>query len=65
MVVDMKQQYIKPSMEVVNVQQQGYILAGSITDIDGNTDIDYGGGGHIDPMAPDFSDDFDLDAALP
>ena len=61
----MKQQYIKPSMEVVNVQQQGYILAGSVTDIDGNTDIDYGGGGHVDPMAPDFGDGFDLDAALP
>jgi len=59
----MKKQYVNPSLEVVKIHQQGNILTGSITDISGNTDIDYGGGGHGDPMAPEFFDEFEVDAA--
>jgi hypothetical protein len=59
----MKKQYFIPSLEVVEIQPQAYILTGSIVDIDGNTDIDYGGGGHGEPMAPEFFDEFEVDAA--
>ena len=58
----MKKQYVNPSLEVVEILQQGNILTESITDIDGNTDIDYGGGGHGEPMAPEFFNDFEFDA---
>lgn len=61
----MKKQYFIPSLEVVEIQPQAYILTGSIVDVEGNTDIDYGGGGHVDPMAPEFGDDFDFDASSP
>jgi len=53
----MKKQYVNPSLEVVKIQQLGYILTESIVDIEGNTDIDYGGGGHGEPMAPEFLDE--------
>ena len=59
----MKKHYFNPSLEVVKIQQLGYILTESITDIAGNTDINYGGGGHGDPMAPEFLDEFEIDAA--
>ena len=61
----MKKLYLNPSLEVVEIQQQAYILTGSIVDIDSNTDIGYGGGDHVDPMAPEFGDDFDFDASSP
>ena len=60
----MKKQYVNPSMEVVKIQQQCNILAGSIDAIDGNADIDYGGGGHVDPMAPEFFDEFGINATF-
>jgi hypothetical protein len=49
----MKKHYLNPSLEVVEIQQQCKILSDSskISDIEGNTDIDYGGGGHVEPMA--------------
>lgn len=56
----MKKQYLKPSLEVVEIQQQCNILAGSITGIDGDADIGYGGGGTVTPMAPELGDDFDF-----
>ena len=59
----MKKQYVNPSLEVVKIQQLGCILTESITDIEGNTDINYGGGGHGEPMAPEFFDEFEIDAA--
>ena len=59
----MKKKYVNPSLEVVELQQQGNILTESIVDIAGNTDIDYGGGGHGEPMAPEFFDEFEVDAA--
>jgi hypothetical protein len=59
----MKKQYVNPPLEVVKIQQLGYILTESIVDIAGNTDIDYGGGGHGEPMAPEFFDEFEVDAA--
>jgi len=57
----MKKQYVNPSLEVVKIQQRGCVLTESIVDIEGNTDIDYGGGGHVDPMAPEFLDDYEID----
>ncbi len=59
----MKKQYVNPSLEVVAIQQLGCILTESIVDIAGNTDIGYGGGGHGEPMAPEFFDEFEVDAA--
>jgi len=57
----MKKQYVNPSMKVVKIHQRGCILTGSIVNITGNTEIDYGGGGHVDPMAPKYDDDWDAD----
>jgi len=51
-------------MEVVKIQQRGCMLTGSIVDITGNTEIDYGGGGHVDPMAPEFFDEFEINATF-
>ena len=59
----MKKKYVNPSLEIVKIQQRGCVLTESIVDIEGNTDIDYGGGGHGDPMAPEFFDEFEVDAA--
>lgn len=58
----MKKHYFNPSLEVVEIQQQGCVLTESIVDIEGNADIDYGGGGHGEPMAPEFFDDFFISA---
>ncbi len=56
----MKKLYVTPSLEVVEIQQQGYILTGSIIDINGgDTGIGYGGGGHVEPTSRMFIDDFD------
>ena len=63
----MKKQYVNPSLEVVKIQQRGCVLTDSIVDIvdiAGNTDIDYGGGGHSEPMAPEFFDEFEVDATF-
>ena len=60
----MKKQYVNPSLEVVKIQQRGCVLTDSIVDIvdiAGNTDINYGGGGHGDPMAREFFDEFEID----
>ncbi len=50
-------------MEVVKIQQLGCILTESIVDIKSDTDIGYGDGGHGEPMAPKFFDEFEVDAA--
>lgn len=42
-------------MEVIEIQEQCNILDSSITDLDGNTDIEYGGGGVEEPMARKFN----------
>ena len=42
----MKKNYQKPTMNVVKIQHQSHILAGSLTSTGGNTNITYGGGGH-------------------
>ena len=57
----MKKNYLIPSMEIVEIQQKGNILIGSITDIEGNIDINYGGGGCVEPMAPELGDNFGFD----
>ena len=59
----MKKQYVNPSLEVVKILQLGCILTESIVDIKSDTDIGYGGGGHGEPMAPEFFDEFEVDAA--
>ena len=51
----MKKHYFNPSMEVIEIQEQCNILDSSITDLDGNTDIEYGGGGVEEPMARKFN----------
>ena len=55
----MKRQYLNPSIEVIEIRQQCNILTGSVTDVTGNTGIGYGGGGHVEPTAPGFDDEFD------
>lgn len=58
----MKKHYLNLSMEVEEIQQEGNILSGSkVNGIDGNTNIGYGGGGHVEPMARELDDDFDFD----
>ena len=47
-------------MEVVKIQQQCNILAGSIDAIDGNSGIDYGGGGHVHPSSSTSSESMPL-----
>lgn len=47
----MKTHYLKPSLEVVEIQQHGDILIVSINNVQTNTNIDYGGGNVVTPMA--------------
>ena len=65
----MKKQYVNLSLEVVEIQQRGSILAGSVDEIDSNADVGYGGAGtgtgSSEPMGrefeleEDFNEDFD------
>jgi len=42
----MKKKYMKPTMMVVTLQQQGIICTStSVSRVNSNADIDYGGGG--------------------
>ncbi len=41
----MKRNYIQPAMFAVRLWQQSQILTGSITDVEGNVDVNYGGEG--------------------
>ena len=42
----MKKAYLKPTMMVVTLQQQGIICTSNdVSRVSGNTDIDYGGSG--------------------
>jgi hypothetical protein len=52
----MKKVYFPATMTVVEFQQRSHILAGSVTNIDGNTDLGYGGGGTEDAMSPELED---------
>lgn len=53
-----KKIYDKPTMEVVNIKTTQQLLIGSVTDINNNVDIDFGGGGNVPALAPGF--DFDM-----
>ena len=57
----MKKNYVKPTMEVVEFRISQQILTDSITDINGNGGIGYGGGGKVEPMAPEMPDLLDDD----
>jgi hypothetical protein len=46
-------------MEVVEIQQQGNILSGSVANVESNVDLHYGGGGNSEAMAPGFGDDWE------
>ena len=41
----MKKSYLKPTMTVVTLQQQGIICTSDVRSVNGNAGIDYGGGG--------------------
>ncbi len=42
----MNKEYITPAMRVVRIQHQCHILSGSpVNSIDGNAELNYGGGG--------------------
>ena len=41
----MKKMYMKPTMMVVTLQQQGIICTSPVTSVNGNADMDYDGGG--------------------
>jgi len=56
----MKRHYVKPSLDVVKIQQRSCMLTGSVMNVVGNTDIDYGGGGHGDAMVREHFDEFDI-----
>lgn len=58
----MKKNYQKPTMNVVKIQHQQHLLAGSIDSVDGgDTDINYGGGSSGPARARSFDgwDDWD------
>ena len=48
----MKKTYLKPTMQVVTLQQQGIICTSGVRSVNGNADIDYGGGGSGPARAP-------------
>ena len=57
-----KKEYQKPTMNVVLLQHQAHLLAGSVTSVNsGGTDIGYGGGGSGPARARSFGgwDDWD------
>jgi len=41
----MKKKYMKPTMMVVKLQQQSIICSSPVSDVNGNADLDFGGGG--------------------
>ena len=41
----MKKKYMKPTMMVVRLQQQGIICASPVSNVDSNADLNFGGGG--------------------
>ena len=41
----MKKTYLKPTMQVVTLQQQGIICTSDVRSVSGNAGIGYGGGG--------------------
>ena len=57
----MKKNYISTTMEVVEFRTSQQILTESITNVDGNSGIGYGGGGSVEPMAPEMPDFLDDD----
>ena len=52
----MKKEYVKPQMEVVNINHRQPLLTGSLQSIVGNTDIDFGGAGNEVGRAPMFDE---------
>jgi len=56
----MKKTYMKPALMVVRVQQQGIICTSFVDNIDGDVDLDYGGGGNGSARAPEYGE-LDLD----
>lgn len=52
----MKKSYLKPILQVVTLQQQGIICAGSreIRSVGGNAGINYGGSGSTSARAPRY-----------
>ena len=55
-----KKDYQKPTMDVVKIQHQAHLLAGSIDSVNsGDTGIGYGGSGNGSAHAPGFSGDWD------
>jgi len=41
----MKKTYLQPTMMVVTLQQQSIICTSLVSNVDGNADLGYGGGG--------------------
>ncbi|MBO7117010.1 MAG: hypothetical protein J6V87_08195 [Prevotella sp.] len=56
-----KKIYDKPTVEVVIIKTTQQLLIGSVTDINNNVDIDFGGGGNVPALAPGFDFDMDFD----
>ncbi len=52
----MKKSYLKPTMTVVTLQQQGIICTSDVRSVNGNAGIDYGGGGSGPARARQHSD---------
>ena len=47
---------MKPTMMVVRLQQQGIICASPVSNVDSNTDLNFGGGGSGPARARQHSD---------
>ena len=43
-----KKAYQQPTMNVVKLQHKSHILTASVTGVDGNADLHYGGGASVD-----------------
>ena len=55
-----KKIYMKPTMNVVKIQHQAHLLAGSIDSVNGgDTGIGFGGGGSGPARARSFGGDWD------
>lgn len=55
----MKKNYVMPQVQVVKINQNVNILAGSgqgIQGISGNADLNYGGGGSVSGRSRDYDD---------
>ena len=48
----MKKTYLQPTMMVVTLQQQSIICTSDVRSVNGNADLDYGGGGSGPARAP-------------